>query len=62
MGGVWRGRQKQETCVKKGRRSKEKWYRKIMYGGAKRGNCRRMKDPIKVRKEGTGMGSEGEVK
>jgi hypothetical protein len=39
-----------QTCVRKGR-SKEKWFRKIMYEGAKSGNCRRMKDPRKVGKE-----------
>jgi hypothetical protein len=45
-------------CVRKGKRSKEKWFRKIMSGGARSGNCRRIKDPRKVGKEGSRKGSE----
>jgi hypothetical protein len=33
-----------------------------MYGGAKSGNSKRMKDLRKVGKEGSGKGSEEEVK
>jgi hypothetical protein len=42
--------------VRKGRKCNKTWFRNIMYGGAKTGNSRRIKDPRKVGKERSGKG------
>jgi hypothetical protein len=52
MGGVWRGSGRNRR-VRKGRRRKEKWFRKILYGEVKSG---RMKNLRNVGKEGSGKG------
>jgi hypothetical protein len=44
-----------QTCVRKGTRSKDKWFRKIMYGDVKSG---RMKDLRKAAEKEVGRGSE----
>lgn len=61
MGGVWRGSNGKLQKWKQMRgKEARKWFRKIMYGGAKSANCRGM-DPKKIVKEGCGKWSEWEV-
>jgi hypothetical protein len=46
-----------ETDMRQKRKKKQrKWFREIMYGKTKSGNCRRMKDPRKVGKGGSVKG------
>jgi hypothetical protein len=48
---VGSGEEVVETDMCQEDKKQRKWLRKIMYGRAKSGNCRRMKDPRKVGKE-----------